>query len=160
MSNQQSPQHTLVKSFYELTPEERAFVYKESESQQISPEKEAHFAKTYSILALRTGKSLTAFVSYQKVGRECLVNRLWGKPSLSFTRQYRTTPATYLFEELIRRKTRILLSNGFTKEGKAFFTGLEKKKMARKIETGRLLHGHKITKAGVKLATNRLSRVH
>jgi hypothetical protein len=152
--------HTLVKSFEELTPEERAFVLKEAENVAHTKEREEAFKKTYSLLGIKQNGRLVSFISYQKRGRECLVNRIWGKTSISFVRTFKTTPALFLIEELIRRKTRVILSNGFTRDGTKLFEGLERKKLVKRTTTGRLLFGHKTTKEWVKTATNRQARIH
>jgi len=151
--------YTLLRGFSQLTPSEREFVYKESELQkEVDPAKLKRFEEYYSIFAIRNEK-LVAFVSYRKQGRDCLINKVYGLPKKDFVTKYRTTPAGYLLEELIRRKARIFIANGFTKKGELLFSKRVQHGLIKSHQIESLGLGFKVTKLGQKQALGRNPRV-
>jgi len=146
----------FVRTFTELSPNEKAFVFSESEQTKTQPlEKINEFGQKWRFIGLRLNGKLTSFVSFNKQDDRCLINRIWGVAPKEFVKTHKTTPAFFLIEDLIRQRAKTFVISGFTQKGEKFFSRKIAAGLFKRTQIPEIAFGLRVTPKLLKLAKSR-----
>ena len=147
-----TPKYSITTVFTDLPPSEQEFVFRETEQRKPSQELLELFARRRMFLGLKEDSKLLAFFAYSLKDGRCIIERVWGRAPKNFITEYKTTPATFLWEELLRKRFRVFVVRGTTTKGNLFFSKKISTGLLKKAKIPELALGFRATQSAIKLA--------